>query len=181
LLIYHAWMIFLFTTQANENNFYIPLFLQGFGVGTLMTPSIIFMVASVPEHLSVTSAGLCLFMRCMGFYVSIGLLNFFELFSKSKHFNTFQNQVTKISPVVNKTVSTLQHNLMHHGALPGKAAKSANKLLVNSINAQGHIRYAIDYYEMISAMIIIVLLIVTLFPYLNRTALGLTKNQPSPF
>lgn len=181
LLLYHAWMIFLFTTQANENNFYIPLLIQGLGVGTLMTPSIIFMVSSVPERLSVTSAGMCLFMRCLGFYVSIGLMNYFDLYAKSKHFNTFQDKISNLNPVALQSVSNIKNILIQDGATSAYAAKATNKVLINTINAQNHIRYAIDYYEMICAVIIISLIVIALFPYINRTVLTLSKNQPSPF
>lgn len=181
LLLYHTWMIFLFTTQANENNFYIPLLIQGLGVGTLMTPSIIFMVSSVPERLSVTSAGMCLFMRCLGFYVSIGLMNYFDLYAKSKHFNTFQDKISNLNPVALQSVSNIKNILIQDGATSAHAAKATNKVLINTINAQNHIRYAIDYYEMICAVIIISLIVIALFPYINRTVLTLSKNQPSPF
>lgn len=181
LLFYHAWMIFLFTSQANENNFYAPLLLQGFGVGTLMTPSIIFMVSSVPERLSVTSAGMCLFMRCFGFYLSIGLMNYFDLYAKSKHFNTFQDKISNLNPTALQSVNNFKTALIQDGATRHYAGKAANKVLINSINAQNHIRYAIDYYEMICAMLLVTLIAVALFPYINRTVLKLSKNQPSPF
>ena len=181
LLLYHAWMIFLFTTQANENNFYIPLLIQGLGVGTLMTPSIIFMVSSVPEKLRVTSAGVCLFMRCLGFYISVGLMNYFELFSKSKHFNTFQDKISNANPVTWQSVDKYKEILLNDGATPRYAAKAANKVLINAIDAQNQIRYAIDYYEMICILLIFTILLVALFPYFNRTILTVSKNQPSPF
>lgn len=181
LLAFHLWMVFLFTTQANENRFYLPLLLQGLGVGTLMTPTVIFMVASVPERLSVTSAGICLFMRCFGFFVSNGLMNYFELYSKSKHFNTFQNQISIQNPVAVQAVQKYQTALKNHGAVQEYAAKAANKMLVNAVNAQDHIRYGIDYYEIISVMIIATVLLVAFFPYLNRTVLKISKKQPSPF
>jgi DHA2 family multidrug resistance protein len=181
LLLYHAWMIFLFTTQANENNFYVPLLIQGLGVGTLMTPSIIFMVSSVPERLSVTSAGLCLFMRCFGFYISVGLMNYFELYSKSKHFNTFQDKISNLNPNALQSINKYKEILLEDGATPRYAAKAANKVLINAINTQNHIRYAIDYYEMICVLLIFTLLFIALFPFLNRTILTVSKNQPSPF
>ena len=181
LLLYHAWMIFLFTTQANENNFYIPLLIQGLGVGILMTPSIIFMVSSVPEKLRVTSAGVCLFMRCFGFYVSVGLMNYFELYSKSKHFNTFQEKISNVNPVTWQSVNKYKEILLDDGATPRYATKAANKVLINAIDTQNHIRYAIDYYEMICILLIFTILLVALFPYFNRTILTVSKNQPSPF
>src|SRR5690606_30772522 len=63
LLVFHVWMIFLFTTQANENRFYLLLLIQGLGVGTLMTPSIIFMVDLVLARFSLSSDGMLL-VKC---------------------------------------------------------------------------------------------------------------------
>lgn len=181
LLIYHVWMIFLFNPQANEDEFFIPLIIQGLGVGTLMTPTIIFVVASVPEKLNVTSAGICLFMRCFGFYVSIGLLNYFELFRKSKHYNTFQDQVTEANPITGQVIAKHSQLLSAHGAMPDQTMKMTNKLLINSLNVQGQIRYAIDYYEMISCLLIGTIIIIALLPYINRTILLMNKKIPSPF
>lgn len=181
LFIYYAGMIFIFTIEANENYFYLPLLIQGLGVGMLMTPSIIFMVASVPERLSATSAGICLLMRCLGFYISIGLMNYFELYSKSKHFNTFQNNISFDNTTSFQKIEHYKNLLTQHGATATYAKKAANKMLVNTINAQDHIRYAIDYYEAISVLIIVTIIMVALFPYINRTIVTITKKQPSPF
>lgn len=181
LLIYHAGMIFLFTTQANEGYFYLPLFLQGLGVGTLMTPSIIFMVSSVPERFGVTSAGICLLMRCLGFYLSAGLMNYYELFSKSKHFNTFQNQISVLNPIAKQQLVKYSNSLIVHGSALGKSTKLSNKIVVNAVNVQNHIRFGIDYYEMICTLLVVTILLVALFPYINRTIVTISKNQPSPF
>lgn len=181
LLLYHVWMIFLFLPEANENNFYIPIVLQGLGVGLLMTPSIIFMVSSVPERLSITSAGVCLLMRCLGFYMSIALMNYFELYSKSKHFNTFQNLVNYGNPVLKNSLSTKVDMLVAKGLHPSISVKASEKLLVGSLEVQNKIRYAIDYYEMISVMVITIIIAVALFPYINKTVLSLSKKRPFPF
>jgi hypothetical protein len=181
LLFFHGWMIFLFTTQANEDNFYMPLLVQGLGIGLLMTPSIIFMVASVPERLSVTSAGACLFTRCFGFFISLGLLNYYELYSKSKHFNTFQYHTTIVNPVAVQMKQKYESLLAAHGAAPEYAAKAAKKAMVSAANMQNHIRFAIDYYEMICILLLITILLIALVPYISRTSLTLTKKQPSPF
>ncbi len=181
LLVYHAWMVFLFTTQANEGYFYLPLFLQGLGVGTLMTPSIIFMVSSVPEKLAVTSAGICLFMRCMGFYVSIGLMNYYELFSKSKHYNTFQNQISVLNPIAKQQLTKYSNSIVLHGNSLVKTNKLSDKIMINAVNVQNHIRYGIDYYEMICTLLALTILLVALFPYINRTIVTISKHQPSPF
>lgn len=180
LLIYHAWMIFLFVPQANEDAFYIPLILQGLGAGLLMTPTIIFIITSVPEKISSSAAGICLFMRCFGFYLSVALINYFELFSKSKHYNTFQFHISSHNPLLNQFRAKINHFLLSRGAVPVQTIKESNKLIVNTINMQGQIRFAIDYYEMISILLILTIILVSLFPYINRTIMSLKKSQ-TPF
>lgn len=71
--------------------------------------------------------------------------------------------------------------LLKNGSTAEYADKAANKVLINAVNAQNHIRYAIDYYEVICVMLVLILLIVALFPYFNRTKLIINKHQPSPF
>jgi len=181
LLVFHFWMIWLFTPQANESEFFIPLILQGLGVGLIMTPTIIYVVASVPERLSASAAGICLFMRCFGFYLSIALINYFELLSKGTHYNTFQEHVSKQNPVLIQSLHKINNFLSSHGAVVAKTSRLSNKMLVNTLNVQTQIRFAIDYYEMICLLLVFTIILVALFPYINRTIMALTKNQPSPF
>jgi hypothetical protein len=174
-------MFFLFNRQANEDQFYIPLILQGLGVGMLMTPTIVFVVSSVPVRLSSSAAGICLFVRCFGFFVSIALINFFELFGKSKHYNTFQDQLTRLNPIANETILNRSNYLISKGISTDVAEKLSHKLLIGRVNIQGQIRFAMDYYEMISILLMMTLLVIALFPYINKTIIHLRSDQPAPF
>jgi len=180
LLVYHAWMIFLFIPQANEEAFYVPLLMQGLGAGLLMTPTIVYVITSVPEKLSSTAAGICLFMRCFGFYLSIALINYFELFSGSKHYNTFQFHVSKESAVFGQVFARYQEMLLSHGASPAGTARAGTKLLDGALKMQSRIRFAVDYYEMICILLVFTIILVSLFPYINKTLTSLKRSLP-PF
>jgi hypothetical protein len=158
LLAFHISMFFLFDVQADEHNYFIPLFIQGLGVGMIMVPSIVYCISSVPVSLGASASAICLGIRYLGFCVSIGIINYFELFEKSRHYNAFQDHLTKI----------------------GQATKASNKLLVDSVNGQGQLRFAMDYYELMSLLIVGILLLIALFPYLNRTAVYLRSRRLSP-
>lgn len=181
LLGYHISMFFLLSVNANENTFYLPLTAQGFGVGMLMTPTIIFMIAATPVRLGPTAAGICLFVRCSGFFASIAIMNYFDLFSKSKHFNTFQDQLTSLNPVTTEALAKHSRDLIHHGVNADKAVKLSQKLLVRAIDVQGQIRYTMDYFEMISWLLIFTITLIALFPYINRTVMNLRSDRPAPF
>ena len=81
-----------------------------------------------------------------------------------------------------KQVIAKQANaVIHHGASSLQAAKLPNRFIVKAIQSQSHIRFAMDYYEMISWMIVFTILLVAVFPYLNQTFVKLKKNIPAPF
>ncbi|NIG57474.1 beta-carotene 15,15'-monooxygenase [Chitinophaga sp. Cy-1792] len=180
LLGFHVSMYFLFDVQADEWNYFIPLFAQGLGVGMIMVPTIVYAISSVPVAIGGSAASVGLLTRYLGFCVSIGLINFFELFGKSRHYNAFQDHLTKVDPMVRATLHAQAQHLHAKGMAAGRAAKAADKLLVKAMNEQGQIRFAMDYYELMSCLIILTLLLIALFPYLNRTAIYLRSRRLSP-
>jgi MFS transporter, DHA2 family, multidrug resistance protein len=58
--------------------------------------------------------------------------------------------------------------------------KATNKLLISSLNGQTHIRFAMDYYEIMSWLLVATLLMIALFPRLNKTVAYLKSRRLSP-
>ncbi|SET69428.1 MFS transporter [Hymenobacter actinosclerus] len=180
LLGFHVVMFFLFDTQANEDTFYGPLFVQGLGIGLVMVPTIVFAIASVPVALGPSAAGICLAVRYMGYCASVALLNFFELLEKGRHYSAFQDVLTRTNPVVRHTLDAQAGRLLAHGLAPDRSGKAAAKLLVAAVNGQSQIRYAMDYYELMAWLLVGTLLLVGLLPYLNRTVVYLKSSRLVP-
>ncbi|RFS21062.1 beta-carotene 15,15'-monooxygenase [Chitinophaga silvatica] len=180
LLGFHVSMYFLFDVQADEWKYFIPLFVQGLGVGMIMVPTIIYIISSVPVAIGGSAASIGLLIRYLGFCVSIALINYFELLGRSRHYNAFQDHLTKIDPVVRATLHKQAHILETKGMPASRAIKGANKMLVASLNKQDQIRFAMDYYELISCLIVATLLLIALWPYLNRTVVYLRSRRLSP-
>ena len=180
LLIFHTWMRFLFATQADAPTFIIPLFIQGVGAGMLMTPIIVFMVSSVPAHLGLSASANGVFFRFTAFSTSIALINFFQLFGRSEHFNRFQEELTDLNPLLTQRLAAYKQALVSRGMLPDAAARVANGLLNRYVNGQAQLRFAMGYYNFISWLILIVILLIALYPYLNRTIVNVRRNQPAP-
>ena len=80
-----------------------------------------------------------------------------------------------------QTAFKQSENLIGKGINAGQAEKISHKLLIRSVDIQDQIRYAMDYYEMIGLLLVGTLLLVGLFPYLNKTVLYLKKDRPAPF
>ncbi|MFS4470307.1 beta-carotene 15,15'-monooxygenase [Chryseobacterium sp. T20] len=180
LLIFHGLMYYSFDVQADEFNYYVPLFLQGLGVGLIMVPTIIYIISSVPSVIGPSAAATALAIRYLGFCISIALINFFELFEKSRHYNAFQDHLTAVDPEVKNFLHQQTAKLIARGMPDDKAVKAADKLLVARMNVQDHVRFAMDYYEMMVWLLAASLLLIFLFPYLNRTALYLKSRRLSP-
>jgi len=180
LLVFHASMFFLFDVQADEYHYLLPLFIQGLGVGLIMVPTIIYSISSVPVSLGASASAACLAIRYLGFCVSIGIINYFELFGKSRHYNAFQDHLTQVDAIAMQTLQRQEHHLWAKGLSHDQAGKAAHKLLVGSINRQGQLRFAMDYYELMSWLIVGTLLLIAVFPYLNRTVVYLRSRRLSP-
>ncbi|WP_423735608.1 beta-carotene 15,15'-monooxygenase [Chitinophaga caseinilytica] len=180
LLVFHVQMYFGFDVQADEFNYFLPLFIQGLGVGMIMVPTIIYAISAVPVSLGVSAAAACLAVRYLGFVVSIGIINYFELFGKSRHYNAFQDHLTKTEPVVRQALQEQAGHLAARGLAHAQSVKGAHKMLVADINRQGQLRFAMDYYEMMAVLIMSTLLLIALFPYLNRTTAYLRSRRLSP-
>lgn len=180
MLVFHVWMCFLFDIQANASEFIIPLIVQGLGAGMLMAPLIIFTVSSVPVHLGGTASATGVFFRFAGFCASIAMINYFSLFKQSEHYNRFQQSISELDPAVAQRLLTYKQALMGRGMAADQAARAANGLIARSVNAQTIMRYSMDYYQLISWVILVVILLVAIYPYINRTKINLEDNQPAP-
>nr|WP_295873476.1 beta-carotene 15,15'-monooxygenase [uncultured Chitinophaga sp.] len=180
LLAFHFSMFFIFSNEANENNFYIPLFVQGLGVGMIMVPTIVYAVSSVPVIIGASASSVCLAIGYIGFCANAAITNYCDLYCKSRHYNAFQDHLTQTDPMALQGLALRSHQLLSKGLAHQQAAKGAHKLLVDAINKQGQIRFAMDYYEIMALMLIATLLLIAIFPSLNRTVVYLRSRRIVP-
>ncbi|AQX14312.1 beta-carotene 15,15'-monooxygenase [Elizabethkingia meningoseptica] len=180
LFVFHAVMYFSFDSQANNFNYYIPLAIQGAGVGLLMVPGIIYIISSVPFSLGPSASATALAIRYMGFCTSIGIINYFELLGKSRHYNAFQDHISATNSVVKSFFSKQSSKLSAKGLLKDESLQASDKLLLKRIEEQSHLRFAMDYYEMMCWLLFATLLLILFLPYLNRTILHLKSRRLSP-
>lgn len=180
LLIFNVMMYFLFQGQNNSSVFIIPLVLQGIGSGMLMVPIILFMVSSVPPKFSPTASAVGIFFRFSGFCSSIALINYFQLYNQNNHYNRFQEQLSVLNPIAVHRLNMYKQALVARGMAADRAGGIANGLLVKRIAVQAQIRSAMDYYQLISCVLLIIILLVVLIPSINKTVINVRSNQPVP-
>jgi len=180
LLIFHVWMWFLFSTQADAGTFIIPLIVQGVGAGMLMAPIIIFMISSVPAALAGSASAMGVFFRFLGFCSSIAIINYFQLQHKAIHVNRFQDQLSGVDGIAGDRLTAYAKALSAKGVAPDQSVRIARGLLGRAVDAQASLRTMMDYYLFISIVLFVILLVIALFPYLNKTRINLLASQPSP-
>ncbi|PWV50617.1 MFS transporter [Chitinophaga sp. S165] len=180
LLVFHLWMNFLFASEEDASSFITPLIIQGLGAGMLMAPIIVYAISSVPPHLGGTASATGVLFRFTGFCTSIALFNYFQLYSRKVHYNRFLDLVTSLDPFVTARLEGYKTAVTAKGVPADQAAKIANGLLYRSADIQAQIRFSMDYYYLISCLLVVVILLIALLPYLNRTVINLSNNQPAP-
>lgn len=179
LLLFHQIMFFSFESDGNDYYFYIPLVIHGLGVGLIMVPTILFVISSVKNHLGVSAAAVCLLIRYLGYTTSIGLQNFFKLFENSKHQEAFGQQLDKNNPILREYLSSEANHLLNNG-LQYKENIAAIKLVVQRVRNESFVRYAMDYYEIMSLISICLLILILFSPSLKSMYKKLKENLVSP-
>lgn len=180
LLLFHVWMVFLFSSEADAETFILPLLLQGLGVGLLMTPIIVFCISSVPKEVAVTAAATAILFRFLGFVASMAIVNYFQLYNKANHVNRFQEELSVLNGDAVHRIAKYESLLLGKGIPADQATNMANKLFFQSVELQAQLRAAVDYYKLISIFLVVVVLVIAMFPYINRTIITVKSRQPAP-
>ncbi|MBD1429399.1 efflux MFS transporter permease [Sphingobacterium litopenaei] len=179
LLTFHQIMFFSFESDGNDYYFFIPLVIHGLGVGLIMVPTILFVISSVKTHFGVSAAAVCLAIRYLGYTTSIGLQNFFKLFENSQHQEAFGSQLQPNNPIFREYLSTEAGKLMNQG-LQYKEHAAAIKLIAQRVRNEAYVRYAMDYYELMSLISICLLVLILFSPSLKTMYNKLKQNLVSP-
>ncbi|WP_146170982.1 MFS transporter [Sphingobacterium faecium] len=179
LLAFHQIMFFSFESEGNDYNFWIPLCIHGIGVGLIMVPTILFTIASVKPHLAVSAAAICLSVRYLGYTSSIGLQNFFKLFESNQHQQIFQDYLQRSNVILQTYFDKETTKLMKNG-LQFHEQATAEKLIAQRVNNQSFVRFAMDYYELMSMISICILMLIFLSPSLKNMYKKLKQNMVSP-
>lgn len=179
LLVFHSAMYFLFTSEADQSTFILPLIIQGWGAGMLLTPIVLFIISSVPESISVSASTAGVFIRFTFFGMSTALINYFSLYYTKTHAMRLSDGISKVDNGLAERLHTYQLALQARGLMADQAAKLAPGLLDKAIQKQAFLKYAMDYYELVIILILVLMLLIVMTPYINRTTINVRAKQPA--
>ncbi|CAL1518281.1 Colistin resistance protein EmrB [Chitinophaga sp. MM2321] len=179
LLVFHTTMFFLFTTEADMRTFIFPLIIQGLGAGMVMTPIILFIISSVPDAISQSASAVGVFIRYTFFGLSTALMNFFFLYYSKIHAMRLSDRISRADNGLQERLNTYQAALQARGMMPDQAAKLATGLLDKAIQKQAFLKYAMDYYQLMGILIMVMMLLIIMAPFINRTSINVKAKQPA--
>lgn len=176
LLIYHVQLYFLFSSVSSTSDFFIPFFLQGLGSGALFVPIVLFTVSSVPAPLAGYVSFLGIGFRFLGFCTSISLSNYFQLYNKSIHYNSFRANITDLNPVVNATVVGIQEHVARSGQDAATVKSLSAGILNKMVAEQVTLRASMDYYGLVIWALVVLILVIVFAPQAKRAVLNLRRR-----
>ena len=167
LLVFHTWMFFLFANTASEEKYYLPLFVQGVGTGSLFVPLIMNMVMSVSKKESGLVAFLGIAARYTGFCLAIALINFFQLYSTNKNYMDMATSYTLSNEIVNTTRDDAVEKYVGMGFRVEEAQQKVEKDLRVTLKKESALRAYMNYYSFIIGMIFLLLVYLSFDSFLS--------------
>ena len=140
LLIFHTMMFFLFAGTASEYKYYLPLFIQGVGTGSLFVPCIMNMVASVQPKQAGLVAFLGIAARYTGFCLAIALINFFQIKGTNESYMDMATQYTLSNEIVSNTKEEAVEKYRGIGFTEAEAEMRAEKDLTVAIKKESSLQ-----------------------------------------
>lgn len=168
LLVFHTMMFFLFASTASEEKFYLPLFIQGVGTGSLFVPLIMNMVSSVSKKEAGLVAFLGIAARYTGFCLAIALINFFQLYSTNKNYMDMATSYTLSNEMVNTTRDDAVERYVGMGFRPEEAKQKVEKDLRVTLKKESALRAYMNYYSFIIGMIFLLLVYLSFDSFLSN-------------
>ncbi|NML39508.1 MFS transporter [Chitinophaga sp. G-6-1-13] len=171
LLLFHVCMYFLFSRQANTNQFLLPMWIQGFGTGALFVPIVMYVVAAVPATMAGTVSFIGIAARYAGFCGSIAFANYFQLYAKSIHYNKFRESFTGINPMREDVLEQFRQHFLAGGKDMATARQLAEGAAQHLMQEQTGLRASMDYYAWMIIGLSVLITVIVAGPWVKKQVL----------
>lgn len=171
LLLFHIWMYFLFSREANTSQFLLPMWIQGFGTGALFVPIVMYVVGSVPPAMTGSVSFIGIAARYTGFCGSIAFANYFQLYAKSIHYNKFREQFTSINPMRDDVAEQFRQHFLAGGKDMATARQLAEGATQHLMQEQTGLRASMDYYAWMIIGLSVLITVIVAGPWVKQQVL----------
>ncbi len=176
LAIQFAWFTFLFYPDSNVQILLMPLFLQGFGVGWLFTPLVIFVVSAVPIEMAAFATVSALSARFWGTGIGFSVMQNAQYYLQRKHYTWFQKFVSDDYNVAPNRLLEYTQGFISKGIPELQAQQLAFKKISSLLEAQSFLLANMEIYTALCICACILVVVILLNAHLTDVAVNL-KNK----
>ena len=106
-------------------------------------------------------------------------MNFFKLFENAQHQEAFAQQMQVNNPILKGYIDNQTTELIENG-IQSKEYLASIKIIAQQVRDESFVRYAMDYYEVMSIISICLIIIILFSPSMNTMYKKLKENLVSP-
>ncbi|ASK29034.1 hypothetical protein CEY12_02445 [Chryseobacterium sp. T16E-39] len=174
---YYFYMLHFVSSTGETKDFILPMFIYGVSTGVLFVPIVSFMVSSAPPKVAFNAAFLGIFARFLGFSSSMAINNYTQLYTRAEANDRVRESLTETNPQLSLTLQNIQQVYLTAGNDLYVSKGASNAYLNYFVKQQILIRSTKDYYDIMLAGILIVILILICLPGIQNIVLKLRKGS----
>jgi DHA2 family multidrug resistance protein len=163
--------------DSNQNNFYFPFVLRGFGLAFMMSPILALAVGGLKGKDMVQAVGLANMVRQLGGAIGIALIN---LYLTNINADIRANMISYINPynqIVNDRLSMMTQNFQAQGFDPERAQALANNMLEGALFKQQAMVSYDHGFLMVAITILIAIPVTLLIRYKKSTKMKMVSDH----
>lgn len=174
--IHHLWMTFLFVPDAALTDITAPYILQGFAVGFLFVPLVLFTVSSVPKKLAPFSGTSGVMGRFWGSTIGFCIMQNAQVFLTQKHYQKLIMAVLPESPQMQDRNADAVQRFIAKGYAEPEAYRLAVKSITQSARTQSALLANMEIFT-VTGYVLILVAILLFFNRQVRMSFDLFKNK----
>lgn len=177
MALFYVYMLLFVTVQGETCDFIPALFIYGFATGVLFVPIVSFTISAAPPKIAANASLVGILARFTGFTASLALNNELQLYTKGAATEKIRENVNETNPQLSITLQNTYQMYMNAGNDIYTAKNSSAGYLNSLVKEQVLVSATRDYYNLMLAGVLCVIIIVLLLPHVQRVVLKLKKGQ----
>ncbi|AZA84160.1 hypothetical protein C1637_16870 [Chryseobacterium lactis] len=175
--LYYAYMLMFVSVQGETIDFIAPLFIYGIATGVLFVPIVSFTTSAAPPQIAINASLVGILARFTGFTSSLALNNELQLYTKSAVREKMRETLNETNPQFSATLEDVYQTYMNAGSDLYTSKSASAGYINNLVKEQILARATRDYYDLMLVGVVCVIVILLLFPQIQKVVLRLRKGQ----
>jgi len=145
----------LFSLDVSSQHFWLPLVVQGAGLGLIFVPLTTVTIDPIPNERMGNATSIFNLMRNIGASVGISMVETIQVRSQQRHSSVLVRHVDMASPTVQRAVSSMTRIFAAKGAGPELAVRQAHGALWGLVQRQAAMLSYNDAFRFLAIMFIV--------------------------